>query len=143
VALDYATPLALRRLRRRLRGETPRDAQAALELSARNRRAGAKELLAFDAICRDTGMIAGELGDLPLTVVTSSERAPSVPEHSHAQRERSVFYPAWLGLQQELAALSANSVHVVAENAGHLLHIDDPDLVVGALSDLVQRVRQP
>ncbi len=143
VALDYATPLAVRRLRRSLSREPPRDAQAALALSSRSRRAEAKELLAFDAICRDAAMIAGGLGDLPLAVVTSSERVPSLPQGSQAQRERSIFYPAWLALQEELAALSANSVHVVAENAGHLMHKDDPDLVVRAITDLVQRVRQP
>lgn len=143
VALDYARPLALRRLRRSLSREAPRDAQAALELSSRNRLAVAKELLAFDAICRDTGVIAGELGDLPLAVLTSSERAPGVPEDSAAQRERNSFYPPWLALQQELAGLSANSVHVVAGNAGHLLHKDDPGLVVRVITDLVQRVRRP
>jgi pimeloyl-ACP methyl ester carboxylesterase len=143
VARDYATPLAVRRLRHSLSGERPREAQAALALSSRSRRAETKELLAFDTICRDTAVIADGLGDLPLAVVTSSERAPSLPEGSQAQRERSVFYPAWLALQEELAALSANSVHLVAGNAGHLMHKDDPDLVVRAITGLVRRVRQP
>ncbi len=142
VALDYARPLGLRRLRCSLSGQRPRDAQAAFALSSRQRRAEAKELLAFDAICRDTGVIAGELGDLPLTVVTSSERVPGLPENSRAQRARSRFYPAWLGLQRELVALSADSVHVVAQNSGHLVHRDDPDLVIGALTDLVCRIRE-
>jgi pimeloyl-ACP methyl ester carboxylesterase len=143
VALDYATPLALRRLRRSLSQETPRDAQAAIELFSRNRRAVAKELLAFDAICCDTGVIAGELGDLPLAVVTSSEHVPGLPEDSPAQRRRGTFYPAWLALQEELAALSASSIHVVSANSGHLVHKDDPDLVVKTVTDLVRRVRRP
>jgi pimeloyl-ACP methyl ester carboxylesterase len=142
VALDYARPLGMRRLRRSLSRQQPRDAQAAFALSSRQRRAEAKELLAFDAICRDTGVIAGELGDLPLTVVTSSERVPGLPENSQAQRARSRFYPAWLGLQKELVALSADSVHVVAQNSGHLVHRDDPDLVARAITDLVRRIRE-
>jgi pimeloyl-ACP methyl ester carboxylesterase len=141
VAADYARPLGLRRLSRSLAGETPGDAQTAFALSSRSRRATAKELLAFDAICRDAGLLAGQLGDLPLAVVSSSERAPSVPPDSPAQRRRTAFYPAWLELQDELAALSADSVHVIAESAGHLMHKDDPDLVVRVVTDLVRRVR--
>jgi pimeloyl-ACP methyl ester carboxylesterase len=142
VLLDYARPLGLRRLRRSLSGQRPGDAQAAFALSSRQRRAEAKEQLAFEAICRDADRIAGELGDLPLAVVSSSERAPGLPEGSRAQRARSRFYPAWLELQQELAALSADSVHVVAPSAGHLVHRDDPDLVIGAITDLLHRIRE-
>jgi pimeloyl-ACP methyl ester carboxylesterase len=142
VALDYARPLGIRRLRRSLSGQQPADAQAAFALSSRQRRAEAKEQLAFDAICRDTDRIAGKLGDLPLAVVTSSERVPGLREGSAAQRARSRFYPAWLELQQELAALSADSVHVVARSSGHLVHRDDPDLVIGAITDLVHRIRE-
>jgi pimeloyl-ACP methyl ester carboxylesterase len=142
VALDYARPLGLRRLRRSLSGQRPGDAQAAFALSSRQRRAEAKELLAFDAICRETGMIAADLGGLPLAVVTSSELAPGLPAGSEAQRARSRFYPAWLGLQRELAALSADSVHVVARSSGHMVHRDDPDLVINAIAGLVQRIRE-
>jgi pimeloyl-ACP methyl ester carboxylesterase len=140
-ALELARPLALRRIRRSLASPTPYDAIAAQQLFSSYRRAWLKEMLAFDAICRDTDMVVCDLGDLPLTVVTSSERAPGLPEDSSSQRSRSTFYPAWLALQKELAALSTNSVHVVAEQAGHLLHDDDPELVTRTIADLVRRVR--
>ena len=58
VALDFARPLGLRRLRQ---GQ-PGDAQAAFALSSRGRRADAKELLAMNAICRQTGRTARDLG---------------------------------------------------------------------------------
>lgn len=45
----------------------------------------------------------GNLGDLPLAVVTAGQGASS----------------GWAGLQAELAQLSSNSVHVVIEDAQH------------------------
>ncbi len=142
VALDYARPLGLRRLMRRLGREPTASAQEALGLSSRSRRAFSKELLAFDAICRQAGAAAGDLGDLPLAVITSSERDPRRPEGSKAQRKRSRFYQVWAPMQNELAAPSADSVHVVSASSGHYLNRDDPDLVVMTIADLVRRVRQ-
>jgi pimeloyl-ACP methyl ester carboxylesterase len=141
VALEFARPLAVRRVLHRIRRAPSGGVLIAHEMTSKYRRANAKELLAFEAICRQTGVIAGDLGDLPLAVITSSERAPSLPEDSPAQRARSRFYPAWVALQEELAALSARSVHVTAPNAGHLLNRDDPALVARTITDLVLQVR--
>jgi pimeloyl-ACP methyl ester carboxylesterase len=101
-------------------------------------RAGAKELFAFAAICRDTGEAAKHLGDLPLAVIAASERDPSLQVGRRAQRVRARFYPAWAQLQDELAGLSADSTHVVAVNAGHHVHCDDPGLVIKVVADLVR-----
>jgi pimeloyl-ACP methyl ester carboxylesterase len=139
VALDFARPLGLRRLRQ---GQ-PVDARAAFALSSRGRRADAKELLAMNAICRQTGQTARDLASLPLAVISSGERDPGYSEGSRGQRGRSHFYPGWIQLQNELAELSTDSVHVVAANAGHHLNRDDPELVVQTIIDLVRRARQP
>jgi pimeloyl-ACP methyl ester carboxylesterase len=143
LALEFAWPLGLRRLRGDLSRESSPSAVTALKLTSRSRRAFAKELLAFNAVCRQAAAVAGDLGSLPLAVVTSSERAPGQPVGSRAQRDRSRFYPGWAQLQDELAELSTDSVHVVAANAGHHLNRDDPELVVEVIADLVHRVRQP
>ncbi len=142
VALDYARPLGLRRAWSSLRSQAPASAEQVMALSSRARRAQAKELLAFESICRQAGLILGDLGDLPLTVITSSERAPAVPEDSRAQRVRSRFYPGWAQLQDELATLSADSAHIMAPCAGHHIQFDDPELVTSSITDLVERVRQ-
>lgn len=142
MALEFAQPLGLRRLRRSFGPSAADDARAAMALSSRHRRAFAKELLAFDAIARETGAAAGDLGDVPLAVITSSERAPGQPEGSRAQHERSRFYSVWAQLQDELAALSSDSVHVVSANSGHHVQRDDPELVIRTITDLVGRVRQ-
>lgn len=137
VALEWARPLGLRRL--------------AWDLGlpcagnpgwSRHRRADAAELLAFDAVCHETGRIAGDLGDLPLAVVTSSALDPNDPPGSPHQQARSRFYPSWMALQAELASLSSDTVHAVADASGHYIHRDDPELVSAVLVDLVSRARR-
>lgn len=47
-------------------------------------------------------------------------------------------------MQDELAALSSDSVHMTAVNAGHNVHnvhLDEPLLVIQAIRDLVERCR--
>jgi pimeloyl-ACP methyl ester carboxylesterase len=53
---------------------------------------------------------AGSLGDKPLAVVSAGKQSP-----------------AWLELQDELAALSSNSTYRVVEGATHLSLLYDPD----------------
>ncbi len=99
-------------------------ADRAILLSARQRRTSVRELLMMARMRQNPP----SLGSIPLTVLT---RAPQ-PE-----RER----PVWAQLQNELAALSSDSVHVYAERGGHYLQFDEPDLVVQAIHDLVRRCR--
>ena len=68
------------------------------------------------------------LGSVPLTVLT---RATS-PGWD---------WPVWAQLQDELAALSSDSEHIKAQEAGHYVHLDEPDLVIKAIRDLVRRCR--
>ncbi len=141
VALSYARPIALPVRTGVLPWDEPSGVWAVSGFF-RSRRAGAKELFAFATIRRDTGEAAKHLGDLPLAVITASERDPSLRAGRRAQRVRARFYPAWAQLQDELAALSANSTHVVAVNAGHHVHCDDPGLVIQVVADLVRDARR-
>lgn len=45
-------------------------------------------------------------------------------------------------MQDELAQLSDNSTHILAEHAGHVVHDDDPEVVARALRDAVARGRE-
>jgi pimeloyl-ACP methyl ester carboxylesterase len=99
-----------------------------------------EELLAAMAEGKDAAMRSGwrrlmmvrmseqppGLGSIALTVIT---RTPQETRHE----------AAWAQMQDELAALSSDSKHLMAENAGHYVHLDEPDLVVKAIQDLVRR----
>jgi pimeloyl-ACP methyl ester carboxylesterase len=136
-ARDWARPLGLRRASRDLGIRSVEQGS----LSSRGRRADLGELLAFDGICRDTARLVNGFGALPLTVITSSERDPNVQPGSRAYRARDRSHPEWARLQDELAALSTDSEHIVAARAGHFIHRDDPDLVTDAITALVHGAR--
>jgi pimeloyl-ACP methyl ester carboxylesterase len=142
VALDYARSAGLTAMPRSLRPKGPAGQPAESRLFPQGRRAGLKELFAFATICRDTASAARDLGDLPLAVITASERDPNLPAGSRAQRARSRSYRVWAQLQDELAGLSTSSTHVTAGCAGHHVQQDDPGLVIETLVELLGQVRQ-
>jgi pimeloyl-ACP methyl ester carboxylesterase len=83
---------------------------------------------------------AGSLGDLPLAVLTApnKQRADDVPTELNDK-----FNQIWVELQVELAQLSSNSTHIIAEESGHFIQHDQPDLVIGAIEQVVQESRAP
>jgi len=65
------------------------------------------------------------LADLPLVVISSGDQTPDTLErHRH------------------LALRSSRGRHLVATNSGHWIQFDEPDLVVTAIRDMVERVRR-
>jgi hypothetical protein len=99
-----------------------REAAQAIALSSRQRRAVIREFMML-------GSVHGRepaLGNVPLTVL-------SAPRHDE---------PIWTGMQTELAALSADSVRLVAPTGDHHLHLHDPALVVSTIGNLVKRTRR-
>jgi len=101
-----------------------RDADRAIVLSSRQRRVAVRELL---MMVRSQGQ-PPSVGTIPLTVLTRA-------------RWSWRGWPVWEQMQEELAALSSDSVHIRAERGGHLLQLDEPDLVIQAIRDLVRRCR--
>jgi pimeloyl-ACP methyl ester carboxylesterase len=134
-ALEWMRPLGLRRLARDLGLHKAEHVDW-----SRNRRADLGELLAFDAVCREAGKVSDLIG-LPLVVLTSAAIDPNYPTGSRRERARSRFYPGWVVLQDELAALSANSTRVAAQRGGHHRNRDNPDLVSDVIASLIRQMR--
>lgn len=91
-------------------------AAKAVSLSTRQRRAVVREML---LLACPHGQPPG-LRALPLAVLSAGS----------ATRRQWPAWHAWSQLQDELAALSTDSVHMYAVNADHNIHLDDPDAVV-------------
>jgi len=82
------------------------------------------------------------LGDKPLVVLITSEKASGSPPHGVAVED-------WKRLQDEkrkqkigLTDLSRNSKLIVAEKSGHHIQLDEPELVVEAIRQVVESARQ-
>ncbi|HUB78614.1 MAG TPA: alpha/beta hydrolase [Bryobacteraceae bacterium] len=67
----------------------------------------------------------GPFGDLPLVVVS---RGPENTQQS--------FLKVWYTLQVSLAQRSTRGRRVIAERAGHDIHLDRPDVVIAAIRDV-------
>lgn len=94
------------------------------------------------AVDRDLQQSEGphSLGDLPLVVLTrgvgeAEELAGEVPESFISDLEE--LDAMWDEMQLELVALSTNSMHLIAEESGHIIQATQPELVVDAVKMLL------
>ncbi len=81
---------------------------------------------------------AGNLGDMPLTVITAG-RSELPPFIDRGVREG--LAGSWLESQRELVRLSSAGVNVIAEESGHCVQCDQPDLVADEIRRLVEAAR--
>jgi pimeloyl-ACP methyl ester carboxylesterase len=73
-------------------------------------------------------------GHLPLNVLSqdySQDRSP--------QGEQTAA--VWDALQKDLASLSSNSQHSIAQHSGHYIQLDRPDLAITAIQSVCQQAR--
>jgi pimeloyl-ACP methyl ester carboxylesterase len=91
--------------------------------------------------------LPNSLGDLPLIVVSAGLTA----DEEYAQMggaksgiSRDVYakvYEANKEMQLEMAGLSTQGQHVVATESGHMIHYNQPELVIDAIQKIVEQVR--
>jgi pimeloyl-ACP methyl ester carboxylesterase len=83
----------------------------------------------------NTTTSAHPLGDLPLIVISKTPGLDDDSDYTDNQH-------AWnRDLQDRLAALSTNSVHVVAPHSGHHVQLDEPDVVIDAVHRVIEAAR--
>jgi pimeloyl-ACP methyl ester carboxylesterase len=81
------------------------------------------------------------LGDIPLVVISAGQYAvPAALRLPAEDEERTTA--VWHELQAELVALSSNGRHVIAGESGHYIHVDQPQLVIDAIGEVVEAVRE-
>jgi len=87
----------------------------------------------------DVRTSARSLGDIPLVVLSAAGKRPPPPDLSPGKiAEMSRLF---LAAHEQMAHLSTNSAHVVAERAGHFVQLDTPALVVASVKQVVEAVR--
>lgn len=73
--------------------------------------------------------------DVPLTVLAHG--IPDMFTRSMPPREAQVAETSWQHMQAELAARSPRGSLIVAQQAGHKIHVDQPQLVIDAIRRMV------
>jgi pimeloyl-ACP methyl ester carboxylesterase len=76
----------------------------------------------------------GTLGTMPLVVLTAGK-------HDLPLKRRQPLEAAWRGMQEELAGLSTDSVHVLMPKSGHYIQVEAPKAVIAAIQEVVTAVR--
>jgi pimeloyl-ACP methyl ester carboxylesterase len=87
------------------------------------------------------------LPPLPLAVLTrgvsAADASPDVRAALPADFPWDAFDAVWQDLQDELAALAPDARHVVASKSGHYIQLEQPALVIEAIRQVVEGVRNP
>jgi len=79
-----------------------------------------------------------DFGDMPL-IVLSAGHGDSIPSFTESENQQ-----LWENLQieqTELTALSSEGKHIIAEQSGHYIQLDQPDLVIDAILEIVGALR--
>jgi pimeloyl-ACP methyl ester carboxylesterase len=84
-------------------------------------------------------LASAPLHPMPLFVLTHGH--PEQPESS--ARLSAADERLWRQLQNEIAALVPHSKHATAKHSGHDIHHQQPQLVISAIHEVVQAVRDP
>jgi pimeloyl-ACP methyl ester carboxylesterase len=104
---------------------------ASLYLRTARYQEAADEMAAYEsvppAMTRPGGF--GSLGELPLSVIS---RTPGDPVTGQPTA------PEWQEAQLRLLRLSGRSVHIVASRSGHTIQDSEPDLVAGAIAQMLR-----
>jgi pimeloyl-ACP methyl ester carboxylesterase len=85
---------------------------------------------------------AGSLGDLPLIVISQSLDPNHfvLPGFSLEDQER--LSASWQRQQADIATLSSKGVLMTAKTAGHYIPLEDPQIVIDAITQMVQEIRK-
>lgn len=77
------------------------------------------------------------LGDLPLIVLSHGHFDPETMGADISTEVANQYEKAWQELQIELAALSSEGKRIVAEQSGHNIHLEQPQLVISAIQEIL------
>lgn len=81
------------------------------------------------------------LGDLPLTVLSQGIEPTGIAELDLSDAQAQAQRKVWDDLQLELTNLSSRGQRLIAERSGHMIHLQQPELVIQAVHALVVELR--
>ena len=116
------------------------EAKTAIQNTTQTAQAIVNEIRVMRRFLEEPSKPPSSLDNLPLAVLTSKENYfPKENQPSTDTEETQSLKLKWK-MQEELAELSTNSKHIVAEKSGHFIMYDQPDLVIRTIQDIVDHV---
>ena len=88
--------------------------------------------------------VLGSLGDVPLIVLTAEQSIDVAALQAmgyDTQIDLTGIQQTWFELQDELAALSTNSEHIIVKDSSHTIQLDQPQAVLDAILKIVEMAR--
>lgn len=82
------------------------------------------------------------LNDLPLTVLSQGKTPEADNEFGLSLADARNMAVIWDGLQQELTELSTVGQRRIATESGHVIQLEQPQMVIDAVRDMVVQTRQ-
>jgi pimeloyl-ACP methyl ester carboxylesterase len=102
-----------------------------------------QEMQNLSSILRDAGQMRA-LGDRPLVVLTAARRpsADETKELGWTANQTDLFYAAINALHADEASWSSRGRHELVSDSDHYIQFERPDLVIGAVREVVDGIRQ-
>lgn len=91
-----------------------------------------RELSNFTFSGSEVNFLGDTFPDVPLVVVTRGQQQWPDDPLGNSREEK------WREMQTELVELSPEGRHVFAEQSGHMVHLDQPDLVADLVREMVE-----
>jgi len=89
------------------------------------------------AISGEQVIAAGLLPDIPLVVITRGKRV--WPDDPYGQMLESI----WQEMQKEMTGLNSEGIQIFAANSGHLIQLEQPDVVAMGISSVLEAAKHP
>jgi pimeloyl-ACP methyl ester carboxylesterase len=97
----------------------------------------------FDVVASNEQVLqAGSLGDLPLIVISQHPDPTQLMMPGFSSEDAERFSTTWQKLQADLATLSSKGVFMTAKEAGHLIPIEEPQIIIDAITQMVEEIRK-
>lgn len=80
----------------------------------------------------------GNLGNIPLIVITARQTMPPMDGSGITQEEIDKFHPIFLELQKDLLKKSAHSTQIFAEESDHNIPLRQPEIIVKAIQSIIE-----
>lgn len=85
---------------------------------------------------------AGSLGNIPLIVISRTPNPDQWISLGGSRADQQRYAQIWQSLQEDLATLSSNSAHMTAKMSGHNIQHDEPEIIVNAITQMMQEIQQ-